>query len=133
MRNFSETNHLTQLHNFRDNYLETCPYGRYLIDNFYYLSNKIIGNLSISDATEAINLIESDVMPIINKLLNNPSSNQTVLFDIVSKNKLITFLDKMKLLSNDSTYQSIILELEESLNNEVGKAVNVISSDIRSR
>ena len=118
------------LYDFKDNYLSKSNFGTLQIESYYYVSSIIYDKIDLSLAEETLNLISKDVLPIINKLLTNPSNNSEILISSDTKKRFDSFLEKIQPLSDDQTYQTILNEIRENLTYVENMPTNQVDSEI---
>lgn len=90
------------LHSFKDNYLMQQNNGEEIVDLYYQFSGNLnLEKLSVSLCVETFDLINSDVIPMIQDIQNDPTNDSNVLIDNATKIKLIQYLEKVKLVCDD--------------------------------
>jgi hypothetical protein len=119
------------LYQFRDNFMDQSNTGKHFINDFYYIGSVINENLNASIAAESFTIIDTKVIPIINKLINHPESNE-VLYDDATKAALIGYVNNVRVLSDDPMFLEIIDEVAINIEYFSGKTVKNVRNALLS-
>ncbi len=116
------------LYRFKNEILVKSQLGRHIINDYYFLSDHLKDKLTINIATKAISITLSDVTPMLNKLINNPNSSD-ILYGKTTKEKLIDFVEEVRVLSSDQTFNDMLDEVVELIELEANKSISAIYQD----
>lgn len=119
-----------ELHKFKDDYLSIHSGGDDIINTYYDLSRTLkIEDLTLEFCIETFDLIAYDIVPMTNKLLDNPNSND-ILIDNSSKIKILNYLFEIKEIYSDTESKNKIQNLIDKINYFSNKSNNFITSNL---
>lgn len=118
------------MHKFKDDYLSIHSGGDDIINTYYDLSRTLkIEDLTLEFCIETFDLIAYDIVPMTNKLLDNPNSND-ILIDNSSKIKILNYLFEIKEIYSDTESKNKIQNLIDKINYFSNKSNNFITSNL---
>lgn len=96
------------LYDFRNNYLKSYNGGQKIIDDYYDLGQTLsLSYHTLEQARVTFNLLSSDIIPMINSLKNNPHGN-TILINNQLKDKIVNYLQNIKIYYSDAASRNKI-------------------------
>lgn len=129
--NYDYTNIDNVLHSFKNNYLFTHEGGQNYITMYYNLSGTLpMENLTIPLCLETMDLIISDVMPLASNIESNPNLNSNILITTETKNRIISYLNKIRDVYNDQDSKNKIDQLIIKIEFFSNKSNNFITSNL---
>lgn len=119
------------LHSFRDAYLSSILGGDKVIDDYYFLSDKLpLENITLDVCKKTFNLIESEIVPLSNDLRLHPNST-SVLIDNARNEKLIQYLYEIKQIYPDQSSKDKIQNIINKVNYFTNKSNLFITNNLR--
>lgn len=118
------------LHYFRGNYLKTHTGGQKIIDDYYELGRNLpLSFFSIENCNELFGVITNDVLPIVNDLSENPTS-ESILIDNQLKIRLTNYLTSIKSEYTDQNSKNKIDNIIDKINLFSNKSNKYITDNL---
>ena len=117
-----------KLYDFRDGFLSKSSKGETYIDYYYEISKTLVEKLELSLALEGVGLANAELLPRLDKLMKNENSKE-VLYGNDTKDALIDYLKKVKGLSKDKAYGSMIDQVIKDIDYYANKTIGEILKD----
>ena len=128
--NYNFTTIDDDLYSFRNDFLSSILGGQKVIDDYYFLSDKLpLENITLDMCKKTFDLIETDIVPIANNLRANPHT-ETVLIDNDSNEKIIQYLYEMKQIYQDQSSKDKIQNIINKVNYFTNKSNLFISNNL---
>jgi hypothetical protein len=130
--NFTTESVLNNLYSFRDNYLRNSARGIEYMNLYYLLTDELFDNnivYSISDAVYIFNTINDYVIPNINELMSNPTS-QNILIDNDERDAIINFINWACNLESKQEYKNVINSIRSDFLSQCNKSNQEVNSFI---
>jgi hypothetical protein len=130
--NFTTESVLNNLYSFRDNYLRNSARGFEYMNLYYLLTDELFDNnivYSISDAVYIFNTINDYVIPNINELMSNPTS-QNILIDNDERDAIINFINWAYNLESKQEYKNVINSIRSDFLSQCNKSNQEVNSFI---
>lgn len=116
-------------YDLRDQFFVGTNKGQQMILDYYYISDVLKNTpISLSMAFESVEICAHIVVPLAQKVLANPNSSDIAL-NATDRNELISYLNKIKMLSTDSHFQLILDALIQDVQDYCNQSVQYIVSD----
>lgn len=119
---------IPNIYDIKNNILFDDNKFHHLIDDYYYVSSKIVDNLDLSIAWELYELSDTEFFKRF-KNFNNPSYADTVLIDSTNKTNLLNLCNDAKSISTDSEADNILDGIITDINNYENKTISYIKAN----
>jgi hypothetical protein len=118
------------LYAFRDDFLKNSVKGRLYIHYYYTLSQYIMSDIDLSISVKTLDVIVSEIIPAIHKVLSKPNDDLTILISPTSSIKIQNFInEQIKPLNDDVYFQQIVEVVVADIKNYEGKTIYEVTSD----